>query len=192
MKICITGAIGSGKSSVIEILKKLSYKCVSSDEINNDMLKDPSYIEILIDSFGKDIIYDGNLDKNKLAQIIFNDDEKRKLLNSISHPLITKRILEIIKKNKDIIFVEIPLLIESGMATIFDKIWLVESDFDIRLKRIVYRDNLSADMAIAKIKSQVANEYKLKKVATDTIYNNSNDLGNLELQVIELLKGING
>lgn len=125
MKICITGAIGSGKSSVIEILKKLSYKCVSSDEINNDMLKDPSYIEILIDSFGKDIIYDGNLDKNKLAQIIFNDDEKRKLLNSISHPLITKRILEIIKKNKDIIFVEIPLLIESGMATIFDKIWLV-------------------------------------------------------------------
>lgn len=47
-------------------------------------------------------------------------------------------------------------------------------------------------MAIAKIKSQVANEYKLKKVATDTIYNNSNDLGNLELQVIELLKGING
>lgn len=189
MKICITGLIGSGKTSVLDILRRYTSNVFSCDEINDQLLSDESYLKVLAQNFGEDIIVDGVLDKKALAKIIFLNEDKRLLLNKLSHPEITKKLIELINDKSGDIFIEIPLLAESNLATLFDKIWLVESDYEVRIDRIIKRDNISHSLALAKINSQAKNESMLKSVATDTIHNN-NDQTFLELQIKTLLQSL--
>jgi dephospho-CoA kinase len=189
MKVCITGLIGSGKSSVLNILKKYTNNIYSCDNINDQLLTDKSYLDLLQENFGNEIIIDGKIDKKSLARIIFQDAKKRQLLNSLSHPLIIKRLIEIIKNAEGDIYIEIPLLAESNLAISFDKIWLVESEFDFRLERIMKRDNISKELALAKINSQEKYQPILKSIATDIIYNNG-ELAFLEAQIKKLLDNI--
>jgi len=187
MKICITGLIGSGKSSVLSILKKYGFDIYSTDEINNELLKDDSYLKELKENFGTGIFINGKLDKKALAKIIFTDESKRKLLNSLSHPAIINRLIDIIKGAKGDIFVEIPLLADSNLAPLFDKVWLVESKNEVRLQRIMKRDIVTKELALAKISSQKRYHDDLKRLATDIIYNNG-DLNYLEKQINKLLQ----
>lgn len=191
MKICITGLIGSGKSSVLNILRKYVGNIYSCDALNDELLKDSDYLKCLQANFGENIVKNGVLDRKELAKIIFSDESKRKLLNKLSHPEITKRLTEIVETAKGNIFIEIPLLVESNLAPKFDKIWLVECESDSRVARIMKRDNITKELALAKINAQTKNEAALKKVATDTIYNDGN-IDFLEFQIIELLQEING
>lgn len=190
MKVCITGLIGSGKSSVLNILKKHTDNIYNCDQINEQLLSEKNYQKLLQDNFGQEIFVNDKIDKKALAKIIFLDEKKRQLLNSLSHPEIIKRLTDIINNASDNIFVEIPLLAESSdLANLFDKIWLVESEFNFRLERIMKRDNIVKELALAKINSQEKYETALKCVATDTIYNNG-DLAFLDVQIKKLLQDI--
>lgn len=190
MKVCITGLIGSGKSSVLNILKKHTDNIYNCDQINEQLLSEKNYQKLLQDNFGQEIFVNDKIDKKALAKIIFLDEKKRQLLNSLSHPEIIKRLTDIINNASDNIFVEIPLLAESSdLANLFDKIWLVESEFNFRLERIMKRDNIVKELALAKINSQEKYETALKCVATDTIYNNG-DLTFLDVQINKLLQDI--
>lgn len=172
MRIAITGGIGSGKSVVAKIISELGGYVLSADEINKQLLNDKNYIKIIDNNF-PNIVENGIVNKPKLKQLIISDKTAQHRLNSISHPIIREEIIrQSNASGKNKIFVEIPLLVESGMKDIFDVIWLVVADSYLRLKRIVERDDVTKDTATALINSQ-ASEDEQRQIATHIIYNDS-------------------
>ena len=87
IKIAVTGGIGSGKSTVANIIKEQGYAVFSCDEIYNELLRDEAFIKKLTQKFGTEILTDERLNKPKLAQIVFNDEKKLEELNGITHNL---------------------------------------------------------------------------------------------------------
>lgn len=192
--IAITGSIASGKSQVTNFLKQLSYKVIDSDIISRDIINEIEIIEKIKSYFGENLYSEGVLDRSALASIIFNDREKRDLLDSITHPLIYKRISEKIQeyKREKIVFVDIPLLIENGTKSFdmdFDEIWLVYADKETQIRRLMSRDNISYDYANIKISSQMSMEEKIKYA--DIILDNRGDLNELKDKVLKALNRLN-
>lgn len=192
--IAITGSIASGKSQVTNFLKQLSYKVIDSDIISRDIINEIEIIEKIKSYFGENLYSEGVLDRSALASIIFNDREKRDLLDSITHPLIYKRISEKIQeyKREKIVFVDIPLLIENGTKSFdmdFDEIWLVYADKETQIRRLMSRDNISYDYANIKISSQMSMEEKRKYA--DIILDNRGDLNELKDKVLKALNRLN-
>lgn len=183
MITAITGTIGSGKSAVCRILKELGYEVLSCDELNAKLLTEASYIS-LIDKEFEGVVKNGIIDKKTLASIIFSDEEKRKKLNSIAHPKIKDKIVERIKDLNGDIFVEVPLLGESGMVDLFDKIWFVTCGRDKQISRIVNRDRITEEEAKKRLEVQ---ERKYDYSAPVSVILNDGDLNDLKNTVSELL-----
>ena len=169
MKIGITGSIGSGKSTVVRYLKEKGYKIFSCDEYNKKLLrKNSKAYPILLNKFPV-CFKDNKLDKQALANIIFNNKEKKKELEDILHPLIINEMKRQMDKN-ELIFVEVPLLFESNLDNYFDHILLVLCDEEIALKRLKKR-GLSLEESKQRLKNQMSQETKSKR-AHYLIYNN--------------------
>lgn len=171
-KIGITGGIASGKSLVLGILRDLGIPVISTDDIVKDLQKDPYYLEKIRVTFGNEVFEGENLNRKKLADIIFNDESARLKLNSIFHPPVLKEIIKKMEelKEKPIIAVEVPLLFEVGIENWFNEIWVVYVPLDIQIQRIIDRDRISWEEAIKRIKSQMPLEEKIKK-AHFIVYN---------------------
>lgn len=189
--IGLTGSIATGKSQVTKILKEMSYKVIDSDLIARDVMDDREVIEKIKKNFGENLYRDNKLDRQALGKIIFNSLEKKELLDSITHPLIYKKIFEEINMNKDenLLFIDIPLLIENGINSYemnFYEVWLVYSDKKTQIKRLMERDNIDESYAKAKISSQMSIEDK--KDYADIIIDNRGNLKDLKNQVIARLK----
>lgn len=153
MRIAIIGGIGSGKSTVLQILKNKGYDVLSCDEVNNKLICDKEYLKRLNETF-VGVVVNGKLDKKALSSIVFNSKSELDKLNAIAHPIIR----DIVLKNsggEKINFVEVPLLFESGMENDFDKILLVTASKDVRVARAVKRDNKTKDEIEAIIKNQI-------------------------------------
>src|SRR5208283_583328 len=111
----------------------------------------------LVEAFGSDILLpDGSLDRPALAAKAFRDDDARKVLNGIVHPLVAKRRAEIIAAvSEDAVVVEdIPLLVESGMAPLFPLVVVVHADVEVRVRRLVEQRGMSEEDALARIAAQ--------------------------------------
>lgn len=174
MIIAITGGIGAGKSIVRNILEALGAYTIDADGINRDLMKRSSYIEKVRNIFPQAVV-NNKIDKKKLAEIVFNDKKSLIKLNSLAHPLITGIIMYEASLVKDQnVFVEIPLLIESGIAKVFDKIWYIDSKVDKRIERAIARDIIDKSL-IDKIVALQENEIKAKELATDIIENNGTE-----------------
>ncbi len=184
MNIAITGGIGCGKSAVIAILRRMGKHCISCDEINAALLEEEGYILRIKEEFPS-AVKDNKINKRALGEIIFNSPTNRKKLNSIAHPIIKERMLSQFSDKVDN-FVEIPLMTAED-AKIFDKIWLVNCDYQNRVERIMLRDGIDSDYARRKIAVQKENEGEF--VANATIMNNNN-IHNLEKHVEYLLENI--
>ena len=151
--IAVTGGIGSGKSAVCRYLAARG-EVVSCDEINNEMLFDKDYLGKLKDLFPETFL-NGYFDKKALAMIIFSDATRREQLNALAHPEIMKRMQnKIFSAKTDVVFTEVPLLAGTAFEKMFREIIVVKADFDIRIKRIMARDNVSKEEAIKKIDTQ--------------------------------------
>lgn len=187
MLICITGMIGSGKTAVSQLLRSRGYACISADEVNAALIKDSAYLKILRKNFGEGVFDGQTLNKKAMSALIFADKDKRELLNKLSHPLITKIIKEEIAKIDGTVFVEIPLLMESGIADMFDRIWLVESSDGLRAERIAARDGITIMQARQKMMSQAEGELYNKSVATDFL-STEQGIDSLKIQLETLLK----
>lgn len=157
MKVAITGGIGVGKSEVMRIIKSLGYKTVSADEINARLLLCSDYIAKIQIAFPTAIV-DGKINKDILRKIIFNDYDKRMLLNSIAHPIINAEIL----KAGDNVFVEVPLLFETGMQNLFDKIIVITAPYDMRVSRLFDRSGIDKQLADKMIASQLSDSERVK------------------------------
>lgn len=187
-KIVITGTIASGKSSLSEILKKKGYQVIDSDKVNKKLLeKDQiNYKEILLSKAFDEAFDAYGLDKKKLAEIIFNNREKRELINKITHKNIIAYINSLIKEKKEKnIFVEIPLYFQMKEKFPCDYIWLVTTDREVQIKRLIKRDKIDRDFAIKKIESQDFLEMEKK---SDLIFDNSKSIKDLEKKVEIALK----
>lgn len=187
-KIVITGTIASGKSSLSEILKKKGYHVIDSDKVNKKLLeKDQINYKEILSSKAFDEAFDADgLDKKKLAEIIFNNREKRELINKITHKNIIAYINSLIKEKKEKnIFVEIPLYFQMKEKFPCDYIWLVTADREVQIKRLIKRDKIDRDFAIKKIESQDFLEMEKK---SDLIFDNSKSIKDLEKKVEIALK----
>ncbi len=186
-KIAITGGIGSGKSQVIKILKSRGYNCFSSDEYVSYLLKkgNEGYLKI-IKNFDNILNDDGEINKSKLANIIFNDKAELEKINNLLHPLVIEKIIELSKLEK-ILIAEIPLLFEANLSSYFDVIISVVSDLDIRVDRLIKRGMEKNDI-YKRILNQTDDEFKIKN-SDYVIYNNfSEDF--LEIEVDKIIKEV--
>lgn len=169
--VAITGGIGSGKSAVLGFIKDMGFKTLSADEANRQLLCDPEYLSRLEELF-PDAFMGGVFDRAKLADIVFNDDRERLKLNSLAHGCIGDIIRREIERTDGVIFVEVPLLIESGLIDIFDDIIVVTSPKSVRVKRVEARDGVCEDKVLKRMNVQ-ADDETLASLAAYVIENDS-------------------
>jgi len=185
--IALTGGIGSGKSRAAAILEEFGAHSISADTLAREVLErgENGYNEVIA-HFGDEVLIEGQIDRKKLAEIVFNDSKQLEVLESITHPLIRAKFVSEIRTlpEKTVVVYEIPLLAESisrQKQLDFDHVIVLQSNSEIRVKRLIER-GLSAKEAQLRIANQHSDEQR-KKVATHLI----NNEGSLEELKIELL-----
>ena len=183
INIAITGTIGSGKSTAVDILRKKGYDVFVCDEYNAYLLEkgNAGYLAVK-EAFPK--CFDGEeLDKKKLAGVVFRNRKEKAKLEGILHPLIIEEMKREMKE-KHTFFAEVPLLYECGLEGLFDSVVLVTSKKSIALQRLQNR-GIDEKEGKRRLRNQMSSEIK-KKLADEIIYNNGS-LSELEKSVTELI-----
>ncbi len=187
VKLGITGGIGSGKSFVCNYLKKRGLSVVSADALSrNAVLPGTPVYKRIVDFFGKEILLDDNtLNRSKLRDIITQDPIKKETLEQIVHPEVFLQMdLEFkksAKRHDPAIAVELPLLFETGMAVCFDYVLTVTVDPDVRVARVMARDQIAQKDAMALIKIQMPESEKVKQ--SDFIIDNNGTLKETQISI---------
>lgn len=189
MKIIgITGGIGSGKTAVLNILKEDYGAFVMETDALAHHLMEPGQISYkdIVDEFGTDILTkDGIIDRQKLGQIVFNDESKLNTLNFITHPNVKKSILDSINEQRDggccLYVLEAALLIQDGYLDICDEMWFVYADIEKRIERLCKFRNFTRERALDVIRSQASDDY-YQTNCTKKI-DNSGDIDELRKQI---------
>ena len=191
--IGLTGGIGTGKSTVSDYLTSKGYYVIDADKMAHEMTaRETDTLNNIVKAFGHEILLDdGNLNRKKLGEIVFSNQEKLNILEELTTKVVVKNIISEVNvlrsgSKYDIIFIDAPLLFESGLNKIVDKVWLVDTDFEIRLNRIEKRDNVSREEAIKRIKNQLATDSKA--LYSDEIIKNSQRKEDLYIVVDKLLE----
>jgi len=142
LRVALTGGIGSGKSLVGEILEELGALVIDSDQLAREVIErgSPGYEEV-VTAFGDSILSEGQIDRSKLAAVVFNETDLRRKLESIIHPLVREAAEKLAKKlpSGAILINQIPLLVESDGAKRFDYVVTVSADEEIRRERLRLR-----------------------------------------------------
>ena len=189
--IGITGGIASGKSNVCQVIKKLGYPIISCDEItrNNYNIGGKIY-NVVRERFGDEFLLDdGNIDRKKLAKLIFSKESAKLLIDSITHPIIKEELLsEIAKYDDGLVFVEIPLLYEAKFDTLCDIVICVFLSQKYQVERLMEREGIDEDYALKKIHSQM--DLYLKKSLADYVIDSKGNFDETEKQVIEVINNI--
>ena len=173
--IGITGGIGAGKSTVSTICKHLGFKVYNSDQRAKEIVsEDPIIKKKLISFFGNNIYINGVLDRKFLSDKIFNDKSSLEQINSIIHPAVKKDFNSwvINNSNEKILFKESALLFESGAYKELDKIILIVSDKNLRVSRVLNRDQNRSKKEIESIIDKQIDEVDAIKYADIVIDNN--------------------
>lgn len=189
--IGITGGIASGKSTVSLYLQELGFTIVDADLASRAVVEpgEEAYHQV-VEAFGEDILLtDGNIDRVKLGSIIFNDQEKRLLLNGIVHPAVRNwmrvKTEAALSSGEETVFMDIPLLFESKLTFMVDKTLLVYVDEQVQLQRLMNRNGLSETEALARINSQMP--LADKKALADAVIDNNGDINETKRQVKAIL-----
>lgn len=193
--IGITGGIATGKSTVSQIIRDEGFKVIDSDSIAREVVQKGSKgLKMVIDKFGDGLLMDdGALDREKLGELVFQNEDKRRDLNDLLHPLIRELMISRIGETEathSVLFVDIPLLFESrdeieDSGISLDEIWVVYTDESTQLKRLMNRNEYSLDEALVRIRSQI--DIREKKKLADKVIDNSGSLEDTRIQVKGLL-----
>ncbi|HBT47257.1 MAG TPA: dephospho-CoA kinase [Peptococcaceae bacterium] len=167
--IGLTGGIASGKSTVAGILASLGAKVIDADMIAREIVEPgrPAWEDIKA-AFGEEYLRaDGTVDRRALGSLVFRDPEAREKLNAITHLRIKEEIVRRLKAlhkedPEGVVVVEAALLLEAGMERTVDEVWVVTAPEEVRLKRLMERDNLSLEEARRRIEAQWPDEKRLK------------------------------
>lgn len=176
--IGITGSSGSGKSTLTKILaNELNAKPIYSDEVVKKMQKKgTNYYKKIVETFGEEILNENKeINRKKLAEIIFSKEEDRNKMNEITKTYVLEEIKRQIKETKkEIVIVDAPILIESGLNKECNIIIAVICNRKTQIERICKRDNIEEKEAIARLNSQKSNEY-YKKYADYVVENDGGE-----------------
>ncbi|GAA4408469.1 hypothetical protein GCM10023147_52400 [Tsukamurella soli] len=175
IRIGLTGGIGAGKSTVARELETLGAVIVDGDKIAREVVEPGTPgLAALVEAFGERVLAaDGSLNRPALAAIAFADDESRKTLNAITHPLVGARSQELITAaGPDAIIVQdIPLLVENHAGPMFHLVLVVWADAEERVQRLVSQRGMSEQDARARIAAQATDEQR--RAAADVWLDNS-------------------
>ncbi len=189
--IALTGGIGTGKSSVVKILKQRGFDIIDADNVAHKILDEQvEKIEIL---FGHSFVKDGQVDRKALGKLIFSNENKRLELEQLLHPLIYKDIelkASELDLKKKVYIVDIPLFFENGNYPI-DRSILIYAKKELQVERLMKRDGRDLKSALERINSQMS--FVSKKNKATYIIDNNSDFSHLEIEVdrvINLIKKI--
>jgi dephospho-CoA kinase len=177
MRVGLTGGLGAGKSTVAGLLAQHGAIVIDADAIAREVVRagTPGFAAV-VERFGPDVVgADGELDRARLAKIVFADETARSDLNGIVHPLVGERSMQIMANPPDgaMVVYDVPLLAEGGMADGFDVVVVVEADLATRLRRLEERGLPEAD-ARARIAAQATDEQR-RAIADEIVRNDGTE-----------------
>ena len=195
--IAITGGIGSGKSAVAKLFEQWGAQNVDADILAREVVEPGSEgFQRVVQNFGPDMVLaDGSLNRPKLASIIFSDQEKKALLESLLHPLIRERWLSHLQRLKKsdapLIAYIVPLFFEStAKMPEIEKVILISAPEETRIHRIMSRDLFPRHIAQLRIRAQLPDSAKIDK--SDYVIKNDSSLEQLESRAREVFRELAG
>ena len=188
--VALTGGIGAGKSTVAQYFAELGALVIDADQLARIAIERGSegFAEVLL-RFGDDIIVNGDIDRKKLAEIVFSDETARKDLEKIIHPRVQAIFAGAVADldHDDILIYEIPLLVETDAAEKFDYVITVEADLDLRIARL-----LKKGLYISQIEKRMAAQatQESREAIADHVIRNDGDEDSLLRQVENLWESV--
>lgn len=189
----LTGSIASGKSSVLKIIAEEGYNTISADDVVKELYEDEEFLKSFKKEIGeKFFTIDKKLDKDKLRETIFKDISIKNRVEAFVHPLVYKKIKEMLLDGFN--FIEVPMFFEALKYFLDSKIEIkgiifVNIDKKIQVSRLMHRNKISEKEAIAMIDTRVTSEEKIK--ASNYIINNNASEDDLKREVLKTLERIN-
>jgi dephospho-CoA kinase len=192
----LTGGIASGKSAVAARLRERGVPVIDADELAREAVAvGTDGLRAVVKLFGREaevLLPDGSLDRKKVASAVFGDDEKRRQLNAIVHPIVSmltfKRASKLRDEGEALVCYEAALIVENGVADAFRPLIVVSAPEELQVARTVQRDGSTADEARARIRAQMSLANKVK--AADFVIDNTGSLTDLERRTDEVLAEI--
>jgi len=186
--IGLTGRIASGKSSVSRMLQQKGAYIIDADSVAHEVIRQgfPAYFKI-VEYFGKDFLdASGEIDRRKIGRHVFACAPELLKLNQIVHPYVIEEINERLSRSGGIVVIDAVFLKEAGLDACCNEVWVIEAPKEERLKRIMNRDGLSREAALARMRAQPENDalYAVPVYRLD----NSSDMVALDRQVSILWK----
>ncbi len=190
MRVGLTGGVASGKSTVSGMLRDLGAVVIDADQLAREVVAPgtPGLARV-VEAFGPGVLTpDGALDRPKVAEIVFNDEERRRVLEGIIHPLVFERYAELegTAPEDAVVVHDIPLLAESGNAHTFDAVIVVDVPEEVQVARMVRDRGWSEEEARARIAAQASREQRLA-IATYVV-DNTGSLDDLRDRVGEIYR----
>ena len=191
MKIIgLTGGIGSGKSTVSQFLAELGAVVIDTDKVGHEAFKPGTESwQRVVAAFGRSIVTaDGNIDRKKLGEIVFDSPVELLKLEQIIHPAISEiviaRIEEYRQQGVKVVVLEVPLLVEAGWASLVDEVWVTTAPEPVILRRLEERTGMTEQESLARMRSQLPSEERLKHA--DTVIDTNCTLDELRKKIKEL------
>ena len=177
LKVGLTGGIGCGKTTVAQVFGQLNIPVIDADEIAHSLVAigQPALAQIQ-QAFGADILNpDGSLHRKKLRELIFSDSRQKKTLEALLHPLVYQAIqTQLEQLSAPYCIIAIPLLFETNMTALVDRILVVDCPVEVQIERVHRRDHIKLERILSIIDSQVSRAYR-KTHAHDLIDNSKTD-----------------
>ncbi len=189
LKIAITGTMGAGKTTVIQYLESIGYPVLISDEIVNRLYQEDSgFKQDLVDAFSARILDDAaGIDKRMVAALVFADDQALQHLEELIFPRVKQTIISYLQRSSDeLVFVEVPLLLESGFDELFDIVLVVDAPLEIRLERLLKYRGIAKEEALRRMARQFSSSQKREKA--DYIIDNSGNYQEVHQQIDLLIR----
>jgi len=188
-KIALTGNIGSGKSTIARVFEMLDAPVYKADDVGHYLLRDKNVIAEVAAVFGAKVISNGSVDRKLLAEIVFKDDVALKKLNAIIHPKVVNDFITYCKTiaAKSFVIFESALIYEADLSHLFDGCILVYTPDEVKIKRVMKRDNCNRNSVLARLSNQINDALKREK-ANHIIIND--DVALVIPQVMELNRAL--
>lgn len=192
--IGLTGGIASGKSAAVNFIQERNIPVIDADKIAREIVAVGSdTLNEIVDEFGENVLYeDGSLNRKTLADIVFKDALKLERLNNITHKrigfIVKDKLSEYERADENIVVIDAPLLIESGLSKLVDTIWVIDVDVETQIERVIGRENATEEEAKSRINSQLPREERVKWA--DVIIHNNDSLKELRKKVFNHLDNL--
>jgi dephospho-CoA kinase len=196
VKIAVTGNIGSGKTTVIKLFEQYGFPIFNSDLVSRDAENDPVILTNFLDIVGHDVLVDGEIDRNLMRERVFNDSNLLQRVNDLMVPYVKNEYLKFLNEYKEekATIMESAIIFETYTQNKFDVVITVVADKETRLKRVLERDGIGEELALAKMKNQLSDDHKVKYsdfIIINEDMPNCDNITILRKQIEQILKILN-